>query len=198
MPDATPPDLVSDRSLKLDVSALIVAWIHRGDLRPGVRVSEADVAARLGISRTSGREAVSHLAHEGLIIRKPRSGSVSAQRAQKHLEDIRDARILIERRAAGRACPRITAADTEALRGIIATMAETAVQDHQTVSRIADNRFRGRLWRSLDPLAWLRSPAVLPYKPHASAELVKRHEIVRGRCCPAFRTGPAWRLRRTF
>ena len=37
--------LLGDRSLKLEVYAAIVAQIHRGELRPGDRVGEADVAS---------------------------------------------------------------------------------------------------------------------------------------------------------
>jgi DNA-binding GntR family transcriptional regulator len=191
MPRPASSDLVGDRSLKLDVYASIVAQIHRGELRPGDRVSEADVAARLGISRAPVREAFAQLVHEGLIVRKPRSGSFITRLSQKDLEDIRDARILIECHAARRASTRITADDADELRALIATMAETAARAHQwteaaslnarfhqTVARIADNRILERLWRSLDPLAWLLAPAALPHIAHDATELVTRHELL--------------------
>jgi DNA-binding GntR family transcriptional regulator len=181
--------LLGDRSLKLEVYAAIVAQIHRGELRPGDRVGEADVASRLGISRAPVREAFSQLAHEGLIVRKPRSGNFIARLSQKDLEDIRDARILIECHAARRACTRITAADADELRGLIAAMGETAAvheqwtdaaslnaRFHETVARIADNRILERLWRSLDPLAWLLAPAALPNQTHSPSSLVAEHE----------------------
>lgn len=188
---AAPPGLLGDRSLKLDVYASIVEQIHRGELRPGDRVSESDVAARLGISRAPVREAFTQLAHEGLIIRKPRSGNFIAKLSQKDLEDIRDARVLIECHAARRACARINAADAAELRGLIAAMAEIAASRqhwtdaaslnarfHQTVARIADNHILERLWRSLDPLAWLLAPAALPNCEHRPRELVTRHEAL--------------------
>jgi DNA-binding GntR family transcriptional regulator len=183
------PSLIGDRSLKREVYALIVALIHHGELRPGDRISEADVAARLGISRAPVREAFAELVHEGLIVRKPRFGSFVAQLTSKDLDDIADARVMIECHAARRACLRVTAADADELHGLIAAMAETAADErrwtevaslnarfHQTVARIADNPILERLWRTLDPLAWLLAPAVRPHKPHDPADLVARHE----------------------
>lgn len=182
---------LGDRSLKHDVYAAIVARIHRGELRPGDRVSEAEVANRLGISRAPVREAMSQLAHEGLIVRKPRSGSFIAQLTQMDLEDIREARLLIECHAARRACRRITAEDAAELRGLIAAMAQSAAdrdhwtataslnaQFHQTVARIAGNRVLERLWRGLDPLAWLLAPATEPNQEHSPLGLVARHELL--------------------
>lgn len=184
---------LGDRSLKHDVYAAIVARIHRGELRPGDRVSEADVADRLGISRAPVREAMSQLAHEGLIVRKPRSGSFIAELSQTDLEDIREARLLLECHAARRACLRITSEDAAELRALITAMATTAAdpdpdrwtataslnaQFHQTVTRIAGNRVLERLWRGLDPLAWLLAPASEPNWDHSPLDLVARHEML--------------------
>lgn len=194
MPAATlPPNLnvVGDRSLKREVYAVIVGLIHRGELRPGDRISEADIAARLGISRAPVREAFSQLTHEGLIVRKPRSISYVAHLTAKDLTDIRDARLLIECDAARRACSRITAADAVELRDLSAAMAESAAHDdqwtdtallnarfHQTVIRIADNEVLGRMWQTLHPLVWLLAPAVAPRNRHDPASLVERHQAL--------------------
>jgi DNA-binding GntR family transcriptional regulator len=185
---------LGDRSLKHDVYAAIVARIHRGELRPGDRVSEADVAARLGISRAPVREALSLLAYEGLIVRKPRSGNFIAELTQQDIEDIREARVLLEGHAARRACLRITGEDAAELRALIAAMATAAVdpvdpdhwttaaslnaQFHLTVARIAGNRVLERLWRVLDPLAWLLAPATRTNWEHSPNDLVARHELL--------------------
>ncbi|HJU90744.1 MAG TPA: GntR family transcriptional regulator [Gemmatimonadaceae bacterium] len=44
------------------------ALIIRGRIPPGVRVTEADLAARLGVGRTPAREAVQRLLAEGLLV----------------------------------------------------------------------------------------------------------------------------------
>lgn len=188
MADGTEP--LGDRSLKNDVYAAIVAQIHRGDLRPGDRISEAEIAARLGISRAPVREAFAQLGHEGLIVRKPRSGNFVAKLSQKDLEDIRDARVLLECHAASRACARMTPEGADTLRGVIAAMeaaarerrwTETAslnARFHQVVIRLADSAILERLWRALDPLAWLLATAALPKRDHIPEGLVVRHQVL--------------------
>lgn len=44
------------------------------ELAPGVTIAEADLTARLGMSRTPLREAIGRLAYEGLIVTLPRRG----------------------------------------------------------------------------------------------------------------------------
>ncbi|HSV80655.1 MAG TPA: GntR family transcriptional regulator, partial [Ramlibacter sp.] len=48
--------------------------ILRGELAPGERVREADLAARLGLSRTPVRQALPALAQEGLLVRAGQRG----------------------------------------------------------------------------------------------------------------------------
>ena len=47
--------------------------IVRGELAPGASVRDADLAARLGLSRAPVRDALSRLADEGLVETKPQS-----------------------------------------------------------------------------------------------------------------------------
>jgi len=49
----------------------------RGRLAPGARVTEADVAARLGVSRTPAREAMRRLQQEGLLV--PTAGALRSR-----------------------------------------------------------------------------------------------------------------------
>lgn len=60
--------LLRDRAL-----ATIRQAIVSGDLVPGEPIRDLDLAERLGLSRTPVREALSHLADEGLVESKPHS-----------------------------------------------------------------------------------------------------------------------------
>ena len=60
-----------------DTYALILAAIDRGDLAPGQRLVEADLADRLGMSRTPVREALQRLEAHGVVVREGRSLSVA-------------------------------------------------------------------------------------------------------------------------
>jgi DNA-binding GntR family transcriptional regulator len=57
-----------------DVYALIRQAITSGRFVPGQRLSERELAARYGVSRTPIREAFRHLIQEGLVVYKPNSG----------------------------------------------------------------------------------------------------------------------------
>jgi len=64
--------------------------ILRGDLSPGERVREADLATRLGISRTPVRQALPALAQEGLLVRAGQRGfAVRSFSAGESLEALR-------------------------------------------------------------------------------------------------------------
>src|SRR5919206_1284099 len=52
--------------------------IERGDLRPGERVMEVEVAEWLDVSRTPVREALRKLEAEGMLAMEPRTGLVVA------------------------------------------------------------------------------------------------------------------------
>jgi DNA-binding GntR family transcriptional regulator len=57
-----------------DVYALVRQAVTSGRFVPGQRLSERELAAQYGVSRTPIREAFRHLIQEGLIVYKPNSG----------------------------------------------------------------------------------------------------------------------------
>ncbi len=64
------------RSMRDTVREAIRALIIEGELRPGDRLVERQLAARLAVSRVPVREALRQLAHEGLIEERPTRGMV--------------------------------------------------------------------------------------------------------------------------
>lgn len=89
--------------------------ILRGDVPPGARLGEAELAERLGVSRTPVREALSRLAAEGLVEIVPNRGARVASWSVRELEGVFDLRIALEPRLTGLAAPRASAADADAL-----------------------------------------------------------------------------------
>ena len=59
--------------------------ILKGDLKPGERLMELQLAARLGVSRTPIREAIRMLQQEGLAITVPRRGAEVAGISEKEI-----------------------------------------------------------------------------------------------------------------
>ncbi|MBS7542831.1 GntR family transcriptional regulator [Ancylobacter oerskovii] len=70
--------------------------IIRGDLLPGERLMEADLAKRMGVSRPSLREALSQLAAEKLITIVPNRGPSVASINWKEAQEIYQVRSLME------------------------------------------------------------------------------------------------------
>ena len=54
----------------------LLAAIENGDLRPGDRLLETDLAQRFGVSRTPIREAIRRLETDGIVAHKPRVGAM--------------------------------------------------------------------------------------------------------------------------
>lgn len=89
--------------------------IVSGNLKPGERVMEVQMAESLGVSRTPVREAIRKLELEGLIIMLPRKGAYVADLSVKDLTEVMEIRASLEGLAAGLASIRIDAAEIEEL-----------------------------------------------------------------------------------
>ena len=62
------------RDLGQEAYGRIRAAIRDGTLGPGLRLTETDLAARFGVSRTPVRQAIARLEAEGLLTHEPRRG----------------------------------------------------------------------------------------------------------------------------
>ncbi|RAU22122.1 GntR family transcriptional regulator [Paramagnetospirillum kuznetsovii] len=96
-------------SKALQARQLLMSDICVGRLRPGDRIIEEDIAARVGCSRTPVREAIHHLDAIGMLLFKPRHGAVVAKRDQKAETYLRDALAELESVCAALAARRVTA-----------------------------------------------------------------------------------------
>lgn len=78
-----------------DLRRAIVA----GELRPGQRVAQEEVAGRLGVSIAPVREALRTLEQEGQVTYRPRRGYVVTELRIEDLREIYELRRLVEERA---------------------------------------------------------------------------------------------------
>ena len=102
------------------------ATLHReivaGELSPGERLVEEELADRLGESRGSVRAALLRLGHEGLVVRERNRGARVRRVTVEEAIEILEARTALESLAAGYAALRRTDAEAKELRGITAEM----------------------------------------------------------------------------
>lgn len=82
--------------------------ILRGELKPGERLMEIQLANKLGVSRTPIREAIRKLELEGLVLMIPRKGAEVAQITEKSLRDVLEVRRALENLAVQLACLRMS------------------------------------------------------------------------------------------
>ena len=115
-PEPRPPtERVAD-----DVRAMIL----HGDLSPGSRLGEVELAERLGVSRTPVREALTRLGAEGLVELAPNRGARVATWTRAELEGIFDLRSSLEPRLAGLAVGNADAGDLADLDHLASRMLE--------------------------------------------------------------------------
>ena len=85
--------------------------ILKGELEPGERLMEIQLADRLGVSR----EAIRKLELEGLVLMIPRKGAEVAKISEKSLRDVLEVRRSLEELAIELACQRMTESDIKEL-----------------------------------------------------------------------------------
>jgi DNA-binding GntR family transcriptional regulator len=89
--------------------------IQSGELRPGERLMEVQLAESLGVSRTPVREAIRKLEKAGLVTISPRRGVYVAEISLEDTENILEIRGCLEGKAAELAATRISEEEQGAL-----------------------------------------------------------------------------------
>jgi DNA-binding GntR family transcriptional regulator len=89
--------------------------ILKGEMEPGERLMEIQLAKKLGVSRTPIREAIRKLELEGLVIMIPRRGAEVAGITEKALRDVLEVRRSLEELAIELAVARMKEDDIKAL-----------------------------------------------------------------------------------
>ena len=115
--------------------------ILKGELAPGERLMEIQLAEKLGVSRPPIREAIRKLELEGLVTMIPRRGAEVAQITEKHLRDVLEVRRALDALAVELACERITAEELESLKEACANFAKETKQGNANRLARADVAF---------------------------------------------------------
>ena len=96
----------------------LINAIEKGDLRPGDRMLETELASRFGVSRTPIREAIRRLETDGLVVHKPRIGAVVRVLTQQEIVELYEMRIVLEATAAQMAAKHCSNAETRTLQDL--------------------------------------------------------------------------------
>lgn len=96
--------------------------IITGQLRPGFRMPQAELAESLGVSRMPIREALNKLEAEGLVVIHPYRGAEVAELSAEELSEIYEIRIALETLALSLGVPQLDASSLEKLRNVLQKM----------------------------------------------------------------------------
>lgn len=92
------------------VTASIRQMIMTGELSPGMRVDQNEMAKHLGVSRHPVRQAIERLAERGFVDSRPHHSVIVAELSQKDMEGLYAARGVMEEMAIRLSWPRYDAA----------------------------------------------------------------------------------------
>ncbi|MDE7339505.1 MAG: GntR family transcriptional regulator [Lachnospiraceae bacterium] len=112
--------------------------ILTGELKPGERLLEIQLANQLGVSRTPIREAIRKLELEGLVIMMPRRGAEVAQITEKGLRDVLEVRRALDALCAELACDRITEEEKQRFKDACDEFEKATATGDATVIAAAD------------------------------------------------------------
>lgn len=142
--------------------------IIAGELRPGSRLVETELATRFGTSRGPIREALRELEREGIIISPPRRGTIVGSMTKQDLEEVYSVREALELLALREASRKADDATLQAIRlhldridqaiaaGDTTEVIRADLEFHRAILRAAGNSRLTAAWEQLSsPIALL-------------------------------------------
>lgn len=166
--------------------------ILKGDLKPGERLMELQLAAKLGVSRTPIREAIRMLEQEGLAVTVPRKGAEVAKMTEKDMEDVLQVRDALDELAVRIACEKITDEGLSDLVtaherfekslncGDIKQIAQADVDFHDCIYRATQNQKLITLLNNLREQMYRYRVEYLKDKDHYPLLIEEHNQIVEG------------------
>ncbi|WP_405534186.1 GntR family transcriptional regulator [Streptomyces sp. NBC_00075] len=136
--------------------------ILAGELGPGQRLREVQIAQQLGVSRPTLREAIYQLTHEGLLEQQPYRGVVVTAIDEKFITDVAAVRVALEKLAARDLADDPDGSRKEKLRrsweeyraahagGDADRLHQAHINLHRTVWTASGNAMLKRLWPTVE------------------------------------------------
>ncbi|MFT7107842.1 MAG: DNA-binding GntR family transcriptional regulator, partial [Yoonia sp.] len=170
-----------------DAYQRLISEIRAGALRPGDRLTEADLAARLGISRTPVREAIRALETDGLVVHIPRVGASIRRLNYREVTELYEMRTVLEgtaARLAARTTSDVELAELEAISGEMALALSDDAQlyelnrhFHRTLLNAARNRFLMDAVAALEKTLLILGPSTMGDRDRA-VQAQQEHEAL--------------------
>jgi DNA-binding GntR family transcriptional regulator len=122
-------ELLNRKTASESVAEQLRAEVQRGDLRPGERLRQGEVARRFGVSTTPVREAFALLQAQGLVRIDPHRGAIVFHPTAEDVRELYEIRTILETLAISKAVAYITPGVLDRLQKLIDEMSETEHSD---------------------------------------------------------------------
>jgi len=160
--------------------------LRSGALAPGQRVLEAELAERLGMSRTPVREAIRRLQAEGLIAHGPAGGLCVVAYDHTQVDELYVMREALEGTAARLAAQHAGRPDIMLLQRMVAAEADLPAEElaehnrrfHRALYQAAHNRYLLRALSAISDALLLLGPTTLELPGRAAAAREEHARIV--------------------
>lgn len=173
-----------------DAHQRLLAEIRVGNLRPGDRLVETELADRLSISRTPVREAIRQLEADGLVTHLPRIGATVRRLDYSEVIELYEMRAVLEGTAARLAARAASEPELAEIADADAAMAATDPTDanllytlnrrfHAMVLNATRNRYLAQSLAALDRTLLILGPSTMQDADRARAAVTEHGTIVR-------------------
>jgi len=171
-----------------DAYRILHARIISGELQPGQKMREVEIAEGLGLSRTPVREAFHRLKSDGLLTQEPNKGAVVRQLDYQSISELYKIREVLEGTAAALAARQISQVELTALYGLL-DLQDAAKNDvkeasrlnkifHRTLCQSARNRYLIDMIDGLDLSMALLGRSTLGIETRKSEAIEEHREIL--------------------
>ncbi|MDO4846133.1 MAG: GntR family transcriptional regulator [Oscillospiraceae bacterium] len=139
---------------------LIKSKIFSGEIKPGTRLVDSQLAEEFGISRTPFRDALRKLCEEGFVACEPgKKGYFVYQPSRKDIDDIFELRLILDLAAADKLVHQILPGNTKALELLknsyhtdqvdVSSFVKKDEDFHDTIIKLCDNQKMLEMYNSL-------------------------------------------------
>lgn len=183
---------------KKDIAvSLLREAILSGELEPGEKIAQIDIAKRLGMSPTPVREAIRELQAHGILNYEAHKGVVVAEVDLDQAAEVYEMRELLEARLTSYGCAHLTRGDLQELKGLHVEMCSRTRQGDSQPIRQLNYRFHWLIYEAANRPHWLAEVSRLwtqfPWDtlhviPDRHVQSMREHERIidalDGRDCP--------------
>ncbi|WCK56408.1 GntR family transcriptional regulator [Aneurinibacillus sp. Ricciae_BoGa-3] len=141
---------IVNKSLSAQIYESLRDQIIKGELQPGDRIVELEVAKNFGVSQAPVREAFLKLADEELVVSQRNKGTVVSNISTDEMDELYGFRLMMEEMAIKRAFERMTEEDVKILEDFYHEMVQAGENNDLDSLRIADVNFHSKIYDMAD------------------------------------------------